>query len=445
MSVVDQERRALRVQTACLALILVMTSPHIAGAAEWNVVKVAENGSKTCRRPMATGLYDAEAGRVYACWSGPGMRPQVAAFDPGIKKVLAARGIGAPEGSQDYHDYPHIIQSSDGILHVFYSRHNESLHQMIGPNAHAIDGEWQAREIGRKLKATYPMPIADSQGALYVFYRVSKDTDYRPMAYVKSIDNGRTWSQPVPAIDHGRTRRADHLDEIYVGALTPAFPKGLGELFHCTWTLAGGGPEKHKHNDYHKNMYHAYFRPVDGHWLSAAGTDLGTLIDDTVAEEHCKVFDSGALYGSRQKQEPLDIGYISKAVSASDGSPIVLFADGKRTSVVVSRWSGTEWQDSVPAPFKGRPYFNDFYAARDRSEMLVSIATGRGTIDVFRSTDDGRTWSQYGTLRADRWINLCTMIHTPRKPVQFMQEINNGDHRRAGYDGKYRVWIAVEE
>jgi len=431
----------LRSRIVVLFLIVWITSSHTASAAEWHVVRVTENGSKTCRRPMATGVYDATAEKLYVCWSGPAMRPQVAVFDQQSRKIIAVRDLEIPNSSSDDHDYPHIIQSSDGRLHVFYSRHNRSLFQVTAPEPHSINGQWTTREIGSRLQATYPMPISSSSGALYVFYRVTKEpTDYRPLAYVRSTDNGKTWSKPIPAIDHGKTRRTDHLDEIYVGAFTHARTANrLGELFQCTWTLAGGGPKQHKHNVYHKNMYHAYFRPSDGHWLSAAGSDLGTLIDDSIAEKHCKVFDSGAIHGMKKVREPQDVGYISKALSASDGHPVVVFFDGKRRAIAIGRWTGTQWAVSRPDAFKGRRAFMDFYSGAARGEMFVNLRAVRGkSIEVFRSANNGKTWTKDRILRASgRFIRACNAIATPGQPVQLVEEKNDGNSNR--------IWIATEE
>jgi len=366
------------------------------------------------------------------------MQPQVAAIDPSSGKVLQVKALKTPDQSHDFHDYPHIIQSADGVLHVFYSRHNRSLFQLTAPSPNTIDGEWTAREIGSRLRATYPMPISDSKGTMYVFYRVTKGGDYRPMAYVKSSDNGKTWSKPIKAIDHEKTRREDHLDEIYIGAFTPASPKGLGEVFHCTWTLAGGGPERHDHDDYHKNVYHAYFRPRDAHWLSADGTDLGSLIDDTVAEKHCKVFDSGALYGIKRKREPMDIGYITKAVSGADGHPIVLFQDGKRKSVAMGRWTGKEWSVSAPELLNKHKRFIDVYVGPDGKQLFVNLSSGKGGIAVLVSTDDGKSWTPHSTINVERKPRSCNAINTHHRSLQLLQEVSND------YKGTGRVWIAIE-
>ena len=54
------------------------------------------------------------------------------------------------------------------------------------------------------------------------------------------------------------------MNEIYIGQLRHE-PATLGrpERVAIVYTLAGGRPEGHLHDRYHKNIYHAYFSPKD--------------------------------------------------------------------------------------------------------------------------------------------------------------------------------------
>ena len=209
-------------------------------------------------------------------------------------------------------------------------------------------------------------------------------------------------------------------------------------MFHCTWTIAGGGPDSHKHNDYHKNVYHAYFRPIDGHWLSADGTDLGLLIDDTVAEKHCKVFDSGALLLSPRRKEGYDIGYTTKAVSDSDGHPVVLFQDGKRKSVAMGRWTGKEWSVSTPEGLNKYKSFRDVYVGPDGKQFFAVLPAGKGKIGTLVSTGDCKTWIPHNKVTVAPDSIRSTAIITPHTALQLVQE------NRRDYKGIGGVWIAIE-
>jgi len=367
-----------------------------------------------CRRPMAVGLYDKQADKTFVCWPGAGMAPQVAAYDHGRRTWGKPVGIDAGRSNDD-HDYPHLVVSADGHVHVVYSRHNRSLWIATSPKPRTVQGRWNVREIGRGLKATYPMPITASDGAITILYRKTVETDYRPIMRVRSADNGRTWSAPRPCIDHGSTRRGDHLDEIYIGAMTrePKHPR-FAEGYNCSWTIAGGGPDRHKHDDYHKNMYYAFFRAADARWRAADGTDLGAHIDNTEAETHCKVYDSGRLERNRAAGSGVDIGYISKAWCDADGRPVVLFENHKAHCLSIGRWTGRRWAVTTPAALKRTRGFFDF--ARIRGTLLILTGDGR-SVRIVACRDAG--WKTVATYRPPQRVRDNFFIDNPR-PAAFI-------------------------
>jgi len=50
----------MKIQLSLLAIALLCCHHSLADSATWEVKEVATNGSKTCRRPMAVGVYDAK-------------------------------------------------------------------------------------------------------------------------------------------------------------------------------------------------------------------------------------------------------------------------------------------------------------------------------------------------------------------------------------------------
>jgi hypothetical protein len=67
---------------------------------------------------------------------------------------------------------------------------------------------------------------------------------------------------------------------------------GRPERVDIVYTLAGGGPEGHLYDRYHRNVYYTWFTPGDQHFHSADGHDLGTLVDDPEQEQYLKVADT---------------------------------------------------------------------------------------------------------------------------------------------------------
>jgi hypothetical protein len=97
--------------------------------------------------------------------------------------------------------YPTITQADDGHLLVFRGMHNRELWVARSPAPHSIAGTWTDTQIPEGLGATYPTVVKAADGALFVFVRETAGdldpaypTDFRPMKYVRSTDNGRTWA-----------------------------------------------------------------------------------------------------------------------------------------------------------------------------------------------------------------------------------------------------------
>ncbi len=86
------------------------------------------------------------------------------------------------------------------------------------------------------------------------------------MKYVRSTDNGRTWQSSATLTGDrwsiAPLDRPDNMNEIYIGQLRhePA-TRAHRERVAIVYTLAGGGPEGHLHDRYHRNVYYAYVHP----------------------------------------------------------------------------------------------------------------------------------------------------------------------------------------
>ena len=435
------------------AAVLVVTSPVFAEATEWDVTTVTTHVDTPMhldsRRPMAAGYYDATAGQTFISFTGAGMEPYVAAYDHSAGAWGSPVKVDVPGSSDDHHDYSHIFPSADGRVQLTYSRHNNSLYIASSENPYSIDGTWDVREIknssNQSLAATYPMPMTSADGSISIMYRVTKSpTDYRPINMVRSTDNGVTWSNPQPVIDYNDSR-SDNLNEIYQGGMSyeAEHPSAaLGEGYHGTWTLAGGGPEGNKHDRYHKNMYYAFFQMSDQHWYAADGTDLGTNITDSEAETHAKVFDSDPLEGNRHDGERQDIGYMSKAVLNSDGNPVVVFQNGKTSNLDIGIWDDVnqEWSVTSPTALVGqRGGLHDLARVGDEVWLIEKNGGGARALQLM---DDGQweTISQYDT---PSMLTESYFIDNAQLEV-FILAINDQSDNPDGVNGVYSVAVVPE-
>ncbi|WHT19707.1 BNR-4 repeat-containing protein [Crossiella sp. CA-258035] len=401
-----------------------VTAPVAVAAPEANLSKAAPRfdvmtpastvASRTDRRPMAGAVYDKVTDQTITTWSGQHAHNYVQAYDHKKKTWTAPRQIA--DGESDPHNYPTIVQADDGYLLVFQGMHNKSLRLTRSPKPRSVEGDWTQHTIAEGAAASYPMPFKTANGTIYVFFREtsqeldpSKPTDFRPMRYVVSTDNGRSWRNSEQLTGQrfaiGSTSRADHMDEIYIGQLRYE-PASLGnrERVHIVYTLAGGGPEGHKHDRYHRNIYYAWFDPANRHFYSASGRDLGTQIDDADQEQRLKIVETPlALPGGIKSPD-----YIQQ-VGVANGKPFTLWFETDNTGL---------WHNRA-AVFEGGRW------------VVTEVATGYRTREIERL--DGNTWRVYATrdakpdietflLRGGKHWSPETVIRTP-KPVQRVEVV----------------------
>ncbi len=284
--------------------------------------------ARSDRRPVAGGVYDPIARTTFISWGGVLEDNYVQAYDHHHGTWSAPVRIAS--GDNDSHNYPTMVQAKDGHLLVFRGLHNKELWVARSPRPHSIDGTWTDTIIPEGLGATYPMPFVTERGAIFVFIRETAGdfdktypTDTRPMKYVRSLDHGRTWQSSATLTGRrwaiAPLGRPDNMNEIYIGQLRyePA-DRHHAERVSIVYTLAGGGPEGHLHDRYHRNMYYTTFSPKDLHFRAADGTDLGVTIDDAGQETHLKIVDTDL-----QTVNPRSPDYISLVGTTLDTLPFV--------------------------------------------------------------------------------------------------------------------------
>ncbi len=292
------------------------------------VTVAAASAARTDRRPVAGGVHDPYANRSFISWGGSQEDNYVQEYDH--RRATWSAPVRVAGGDNDSHNYPTLIQADDGHLLVFRGLHNRELWVARSPRPHTIAGTWTDTIIPEGLGATYPMPVKTATGDIFVFIRETAGdfdpafpTDTRPMKYVRSTDNGRTW-QSSAALTGDRwciapLDRADNMNEIYLGQLR----LGPDGRIAMVWTLAGGGPEGHLHDRYHRNVYYATFSPDDLRFRSANGHDLGTSVDDADQERHLQVAATGL-----QTVNPRSPDYISLVGSTLGGrAPFVVWME----------------------------------------------------------------------------------------------------------------------
>ncbi len=409
-----------------LPLVAVSSADATAGAqgkAEFTVTTPATNvAARSDRRPVAGGVHDGEVGKTFISWAGQYEDSYVQSYDH--REATWSTPNRIADGDSDAHNYPTMVQARDGHLLVFRGMHNVELRMSRSPRPHSADGVWEETLVSKNA-ATYPMPFVTRDGTIYVFFRETTGdldptvpTDTRPMLYVVSKDNGRTWKTSTELTGHrfaiGSTSRADNMNEIYIGQLRL---EDSGRV-RIVYTLAGGGPEGHKHDRYHRNIYYASFDPRNLHFYSASGRDLGTQIDDADQERYLKVAETPLTLPNNVKSPD----YI-QLVGTTLGRPFVLWFAGDEAGGPLrdhmSTWNGRAWETREVA--RG-------LRVRDMEE-----------IDPFTwrvyATEDGKPNVNTYLVRFGRTWDAETVIPTA-KPVQRVEVVENfRDPARAIFTG----------
>lgn len=404
--------------------------------------------ARTDRRPVAGGVYDAAVGKTFISWAGRFEDNYAQAYDHRARTWSAPVRVAG--GDNDSHNYPTMIQAADGHLLVFRGLHNRELWMARSPRPHAIDGIWTDVHLPEGLGATYPMPFRTADGTIFVFVREtagdldpSFPSDTRPMKYVRSTDNGRTWRSSATLTGDrwaiAPLNRPDNMNEIYLGQLRYEPATRLhAERVGIVYTLAGGGPEGHLHDRYHRNVYYATFSPRDLTFSSAAGVSLGTSIDDAEQEAHLKVAETPL-----QAVNPRSPDYISLVGTTRGAAPFVVWMRIDAAGVV--RTNSGVW--SRARGWRTRELGTDV-RVRDMERsgpaswrVYATTADGAPGIETYQLTG-GLAWRHESTIATPKAVQRIEVIGGHRDPARVLAtgassarevEVADGDIYVAGY------------
>jgi hypothetical protein len=392
---------------------------------QWTVSTPATAlAARTDRRPVAGGVYDPVAQQTFISWGGVHEDNYVQAYDHRSRTWSAPLKVG--DGADDSHNYPTMVQAKDGHLLVFHSLHNTQLVVERSAKPHAIDGAWTEQVIAAGVGATYPMPFVTADGAVFVFIRETVNdldktapVDWRPMKYVRSTDNGLTWTNTAALTGDkyaiSPTGRPDNMNEIYIGQLryVPG-RRGRPDRVQIVYTLAGGGAEGHLHDRYHHNIYYTYFTPGDLHFHAADGRDLGTRVDDAEQEAYLKVADTPFLAAPYQRSPD----YISLVGEVAGERPFVMWMQLDPAGVLHDYASVATGHGATPPGWRTTEVAT---GVRVRDAEPVNPATWR----VYATVEGAPSGIATYLLTAGTVWRAESTIPTP-KAVQRIEVVTNG-------------------
>ncbi|AGZ40645.1 hypothetical protein AFR_11780 [Actinoplanes friuliensis DSM 7358] len=441
--------RTVMILSVVVLMAVTATPAQAIGKAEAQVMTAATAvAARSDRRPVAGGVHDTVARQTFISWAGQFEDNYVQAYDHRAKTWSTP--VRVASGDNDSHNYPTMIQADDGHLLVFRGLHNRELWVARSPQPHSIEGTWTDVNIAEGLGATYPMPFRTADGTIFVFFRETAGdfdpafpTDTRPMKYVRSTDNGATWQSSTTLTGDrwaiAPLNRPDNMNEIYIGQLRYE-PATLlhRERVGIVYTLAGGGPEGHLHDRYHRNIYYTAFDPGTLTFRSASGRSLGTTIDDADQETHLKVAETPL-----QTVNPRSPDYINLVGTTLGVAPFVVWMQLDAAGVLhtyTGVWSRLRgWQNrEVTTGVRVR----DMEASGPASWTVYGTpANGAPGISTHRLTA-GMTWHDESVIATPKAVQRIEVIGDYRDPARLLATgassarevaVADGDIYVAGY------------
>jgi len=337
--------------------------------------------------------------RLYAVYQNVDLDPEAVCFDISSGRWTGPHTVAENPLRNDTHGHPAIQADADGFLHVFFGAHGTALKHAVSARPEDIS-EWILVDDATE-RATYPNVLSFPDGEMVVFHRIRKE-----YGLVRSLDNGRTWSEPFVVVDWGEDLM------IYPDAGI-AWNNQAGTL-HLCWSYHEYSTRKHL------GVYYAKSRDRGRTWMSADGRPLDLPIDRGSVEP---------VY-----LDPDVITYGEDITFDESDNPVILFStrrkDGAAQHLATRR--GGQWE-TVPVctcADLGTGNFGGVVACGDQHGSLniyLTRADRPGSVPVLSkwSVDSSgrialeRTFREFTSRPAASYFPKTLLGHGPSRAVLF--------------------------
>lgn len=351
-------------------------------------------------------------GVTYVCYQGPLEDPYVAAYNHKTRKWQGPFKAGVSEMGKDpnrknqidNHGKPSMIIDDAGYIHIAFGGHggmrkhgrNVLGNHHYGKNAHAVSkkpldiSSWETLDNIPPF-GTYNQFIKTDNGDIYLFYRHGAHRSN--WVYQKSVDNGRTFDEPVSFLKH--KRRTDQAAE---DSWYPWITKGNGSelIVAFDYHLCSDSGKKSNNGLGHigkrYNVYYMVFDTETGGWRNVKGEHLELPVTKETADEKALVTKTP---GNWTFQGVVDLD--------EDGNPHLGVTVGKDIGARRSapkrmhhlRWNGMEWLHNENAQLPVGKGDLAVGAPTEVSFYMESITEeGVGEVGRWDSFDGGVTFSK---------------------------------------------------
>ncbi len=385
----------------------------------YSVTKISEDSNiRSDQRPISIGFYDKKVDKTFITWMGAKSTAIVKEYNHKTKNWSNDKVVGTSTFI-DKHNYPGMLKGKDQRIYIFYGCHNSTLRMTVSQHPLSIDGQWDDQFVTIAEKASYPAPVITSEGNFYVFYRETRQTnkysDDRPYQFVKSTDNGKTWTKQM-AIDPF-PRVTDNMCEVYNGKVTyqPAM-NGNNAKIHLAWTIAGEKLGKHAHATYGRNVYYAYLDPATDHIFNINGKDLGKTIDADELDKFCQVLDTGIPETGHLAGLQVSVHY------RDNGSPLIYFDNQVGGGPGSATWDGNKWLfASIETP---GDTVRDLRDPRELEKFGPNsfrvYKPSNDSIKVYTTKNGGKSWEFESTIHVGQKVDRVHTIDNANAALKLM-------------------------
>ncbi|WP_297069379.1 BNR-4 repeat-containing protein [uncultured Duncaniella sp.] len=386
----------------------VLTAPAI--APKVSLVEERTN-IRSDRRPIPVGYYDDKADKTFVCWMSAHSHPAVKAFDHASGKWGDTK-IVAESPFADKHNYPAILRGKDEHIYMFYGCHNSTLKMAVSPEPNSIEGKWTDTYIPQAERASYPAPVLTDDGVFYVFYRDTRKNngyaDDRPYQFVKSTDNGKTWTRQMLIDPYPRV--TDSMMEVYNGQVSyqPGDGKHAGRI-HIAWTICGEKAGKHAHATYGRNVYYAYLDLSDDHVYNVEGRDLGTTIDNIEADKYCLALETPIPERGHQAGLQVSVHF------RDNGAPLIHYNYPSEHGGRLATWTGDEWHHTSFGAV-GEPRGIEKLGPET---FRIYSTMGKG-VTTFVTSDGGLTVKRETEIETPKSLSRCYVVSDARPELKLL-------------------------
>ena len=383
------------------------------------------------------GIY--HKGITYIAYQGPLEDPYVAAYNHQTDEWTGPFKAGVSEMGKDpnwkkkidNHGKPSIIIDDEEYIHITFGGHggmrkhgeNPLGNHHYGRNLHAVSknpldiSNWEMLDNIPPF-GTYNQFLKMDNGDIYLFYRHGAHRSN--WVYQKSVDNGRTFNEPVSFLKHKRRTDIQAEDSWY-----PWITRGNGDEILVAFDYhicrdnnnnedaRGHIPERH-------NLYFMVFETNTGLWKNVQNESLAMPLTKEMADEKTLV-----------RKISNDWTFQAIADVEPNGKPHVCILVGPDVGAKRSgpkrlqhyRWDGQEWLESQTASLPNGGGDLQVESAENLSLYLEHTTSDDvGEISRWDSVDGGESFKKNKTYlqRKNSGFVISALIDNPHPDARII-------------------------